>query len=141
MRRFAHKGKADVEVRQQAEDIVKNLAQGDYASEALALYYWTCQHIRYIRDIDNVEFLKEPRQVLETGTGDCDDIATLLAAMLMSIGNRCRFVLAGFKAGGPPSHVYVEVYTPGGWVALDPVANRETGDMLTRERTRIEVRV
>jgi len=141
MRRFAHKGKEDLEVRGLVEEICRGLQQGDYVGEALACYYWVCQNIRYLRDISGVEFVKEPRKTIETRTGDCDDMATLLAAMLMSCGNTCRFVLVGFKAKTPPSHVFVEVLTPNGPVALDPVANRETQQMLQRAKTRIEVKV
>lgn len=141
MRRFAHKGKEDLEVRRLVEQLTERLAQGDYASEVLAIYYWCCQNIRYMRDIHRVEFLKEPRKLIETGSGDCDDIATLLAAMLMSCGNQCRFVLVGLTSKNAPSHVYVEVRTPGGWVTLDPVANRETAQMHRQERFRKEVPV
>lgn len=132
MRDFALKGKSDLVVRQLAEDIVAQIIDGDYAGECLALYYWVCQNIRYVRDIDNVEFVKEPRQVIATRTGDCDDMATLLAALLMSIGNRCNFVLASFDNSGMPSHVFVEVVTPSGTRALDPVANRASAEMLSR---------
>lgn len=130
MRKFAHKGKTDLEVRQLVEKICANIAQGDYAGECLACYYWVCQNIRYMRDIHDVEFLKEPRQLLASPAGDCDDISTLLAAMLMACGNRCSFVLASFKGSSVPSHVFVQVHTPGGPVVLDPVANRDTAQML-----------
>jgi hypothetical protein len=144
MRRFAHQGKADLEVRRLVEKICADIAPGDYASECLAIYYWACQpqNLRYMRDIQGVEFLKQPSRLLKTKAGDCDDIATLLAAMLMACGNKCEFVLVGFKRGGPPSHVYVQVITPKGKrVALDPVANRVTQQMLGAEKTRLVVPV
>lgn len=127
---FAHKGKQDLEVRRLCEIVCEDLAQGDYAGECLAIYYWVCQNIRYMRDIHDVEFVKEPARVLETRSGDCDDMATLLAAMLMAMGNRCDFVLASFNGAAVPSHVYVRVYSPKGPIVLDPVANRDTGKML-----------
>lgn len=127
---FAHKGKKDLEVRRLCEVICEDLAQGDYAGECLAIYHWVCQNIRYMRDIHDVEFVKEPIQLLRTKSGDCDDMATLLAAMLMAMGNRCDFVLACFKHSPSPSHVYVRVLSPKGPIVLDPVANRDTGRML-----------
>jgi hypothetical protein len=131
MQTAAHKGKKSLRVRRLAELITAGIAQGDYASEVLALYYWVCRNIRYIRDIDGVEFIKEPDQVIATGAGDCDDMATLLAALLMAAGNPVRFAIAGFKPGRPNfSHVYVEVMTPHGPVTIDPVANRDTPKML-----------
>ncbi len=132
MRKFAHQGKSDIEVRNQVEKICAQVEPNDYASEVLAIYYWVCNHIRYMRDIRDVEFVKQPSMVLATKTGDCDDIATLLAAMLMSCGNKCAFVLAAFTNPPIPSHVYTQVYTPAGVVALDPVANIETGRMFKK---------
>jgi hypothetical protein len=131
MRTAAHKGKKNLRVRRLVELITADIAQGDYASEVLAIYYWVCRNIRYIRDIDGVEFIKEPEQLLKTNAGDCDDMATLLAAMLMSAGNPVRFAIAGFRPGRPNfSHVYVEVMTPHGPVTIDPVANSDTAKML-----------
>jgi transglutaminase-like putative cysteine protease len=141
MRSFAHKGKGDMKIRDLVEQICSTLIQGDYASEVLACYYWVCQHIRYLRDPYGLEFVKEPARTLESRAGDCDDIAVLLAAMAMTCGNRCRFVLVGFKSGGQPSHVYLEVLTPHGPVALDPVANRETARMQAQVKVRIDVPV
>jgi transglutaminase-like putative cysteine protease len=127
---FAHRGKQDLEVRRLCEVICEDLAQGDYAGECLAIYYWVCQNIRYMRDIHDVEFVKEPGQLIKTRAGDCDDMATLLAAMLMAMGNTCDFVLAHFHGDATPSHVYVRVHSPSGPIVLDPVANRDTGKML-----------
>lgn len=135
MRRFAHgpQGKESLDIRALCEEIIAGVESGDYAGEVLAVYYWVCKHIRYSQDILGVEFVKTPTTVLKTKTGDCDDIACLLAAMLMSIGKRCRFVLAGFNRGAPPSHVFCAVALPDGTaIVLDPVANRVTSSMLAR---------
>lgn len=142
MRRFAHKGKSDLDVRQLVETICKDLVQGDYAGEVLAIYYWVCQNIRYMRDIHDVEFVKEPRQVIATRSGDCDDIATLLAAMCMASGNTCQFLLASYSsAGSMPTHVFLRVNTPSGPMVLDPVANRLTAQMLGRMKNCLSVPV
>jgi len=131
MAEAANLGKKDLDVRSLVEKICSGIAPGDYTSEALACYYWVCGHIRYLRDIHKVEFLKSPRRLLATGTGDCDDMATLLAAMLMSCGNEVRFVTVGFQNSSPPafSHVFLQVKTPHGWVSLDPVSNKVTREM------------
>jgi transglutaminase-like putative cysteine protease len=141
MRAFAHKGKGDMKIRDLVEQICSTIIQGDYASEVLACYYWVCQHVRYLRDPHGLEFVKEPSRTLESRAGDCDDVSVLLAAMVMACGNPCRFVLVGFKPGEPPSHVYVEVLTPHGPVAIDPVANRETLAMQQKICVRVEVPV
>ena len=138
MRRFAHKGKEDREILALREDICRGLEQGDYASECLAAYYWVCNpnNVRYMRDPTGAEYVKEPIRTVETGAGDCDDIATLLAALLLAMGNRCRFALVSLDHPGQPTHVFVEVATPTGYRALDPVAHENTASMLARVRTK-----
>lgn len=136
MRKATLDARRDLEVRALVEKICENIAQGDYAGEVLAIYHWVCRHIRYMRDPPGVELVKTPRQLLATKAGDCDDMATLLAAMLMLAGNSVRFAIAGFSAGESYSHVYVEVMTPHGVIVVDPVANRDTAKMLGDMRHR-----
>lgn len=130
MRRLALEAQRDLETRRLVERICENVAQGDYASEVLAIYYWVCRNIRYMRDPPGVELVKTPRQLIRTKAGDCDDMATLLAAMLMLAGNTTQFAIAGFSPQPSFSHVYVEVKTPHGMFVVDPVANRDTAKML-----------
>lgn len=137
-------------LRPLAERICAGLEPGDYNSEILAIYAFVRQHIRYARDIHNVEYVKAPMRLLETGQGDCDDIACLLASLCMSMGNECRFLVVGFE-NKIPSHVFCQVAvrgagTGGGsvdgnasggkqWVTLDPVADEQTPVMHSRVQT------
>lgn len=130
MRKLALEGRKDLEVIGLVHKICAGVAEGDYTGEVLAIYYWVCQNIRYIRDPDGVEMVKTPRKVLDMRSGDCDDIALLLAAMCMAAGNPVDFVVAGF-APGTLSHVFCAVRTPYGHMVLDPVANRVTDKMIT----------
>jgi predicted transglutaminase-like cysteine proteinase len=132
MRKFALKGSNDLSILQAVKTICAGVQPGDYASEILAIYYWVCANIRYMRDPFDTEMVSEPDQILKVRSGDCDDIATLLAAMLMAAGNRCSFRLAAFTSPPTPSHVFVVVHTPAGVIVLDPVANRDTRKMLGR---------
>lgn len=129
VKKFAYQGQGDMAVRRQVEAICKDLTPNKYSSEALACYYWVCKNIRYIRDPLDVEFVKQPSVVLSTRTGDCDDCSALLAAMLMCCGNRAALTVAAFGRPAVPSHIFASVMTPGGWVALDPVANRVSAQM------------
>jgi len=113
-----------------AQNICKKVTSGDYASEILALNYWVCQNIRYIADPTNMELVKDPERLVQTGSGDCDDIATLCAAFLMAVGRQAAFMLVAFRGAPMPSHVFAVVRTPNGWVPLDPVANRVTSQMM-----------
>lgn len=139
MRKFAHQGKAAV--RPLVEDICKDVAQGDYASESLAIYHWVCKNIRYMRDVHDVEYLQQPSELLKTRAGDCDDISTLLAAMLMACGNQAAFTLMCFGPAPIPSHVFCSVVTPSGPVPLDPVANRQTASMFRQSTHKLVVPV
>lgn len=131
MAKFAIDGGRSPKIILLAQEIVKGVTSGDYASEVLAIHYWVCQHIRYIPDPTNVELVKDPQRLIETGSGDCDDIATLCAALLMAIGKHAAFMLVAFKGAPLPSHVFAVVQTPNGWVPVDPVANRVTARMMT----------
>jgi len=138
MRKFAIKGAKDLDVRRKVEEICAQVHHGDYASELLSVYYWTCTHVRYMRDIYDVEFLKEPRVLLETLSGDCDDIATWLAAAARALGNDCEFKVVSFSQPPEPSHVFVVVFTPNGPVTLDPVAGAAS-EIMTRRITGFEL--
>ncbi len=129
MKQLANQGKKNLEVRRLVEEICQGIAQGDYTSEVLAIYYWYCQNIRYLRDPDGVEMVKTADQIIKTRAADCDEATVLLAAMCMAAGNPCDLVVVGFRPGSL-SHVYCAVRTPYGRMILDPVANRVTDEML-----------
>lgn len=136
-------------LRPLAEKICDGIESGDYNSEIYALYAFACAKLRYSRDIHNVEYVKAPVRMLETRVGDCDDLATLLAALCMSMGNECRFLVLGFE-DAQPSHVICQVAVRGQyagqqnvdgnasgdklWVTLDPVAGDRTQEMHKRIR-------
>ena len=76
--------------------------------------------MRYVRDIRDVETVQIPIKTLEYRAGDCDDMVTLLAALLESIGYETRFVAMGTRPGHF-QHVFLEAQLPSGeWMALDP---------------------
>jgi hypothetical protein len=129
MARLAHQGKTDPKVIELTRTICKGIQTGDHASEAIAVHLWVRSNVRYMRDILGVEFLNWARGTLESANGDCDDMAILTAAMLMSSGAQCSFCLAAFH-GSTPSHVFTVVHTPFGGIALDPVAYTDTRAML-----------
>jgi len=140
MQQFAREGAKDLEVLQLVKRICSTVQENDYNSEIYALYAWVCRNIRYMRDIHEVETVMIPRRIVEQRSGDCDDMATLLAAMMMACGNPVRFLVVGFEKDSP-SHVFVQVRVPGAsdisggagvtssWVTLDPVAGARTIEM------------
>lgn len=130
MRKFAIAGGRSTKIILLAQNICQKVTSGDYASEVLALTYWVCQNTRYVSDPTDVELVKDPERLIQTGSGDCDDIAVLCAALLMAIGKRVAFMMVAFKNNPMPSHIFAVVQTPNGWVPVDPVANRVTPQML-----------
>jgi hypothetical protein len=116
-------GAKDFYVRQKAIDILleRRVKPKDYAGEIKALFEWVQQNVRYTKDPFRVEVLHSARRMLELRAGDCDDMTTLLGAMLEAIGHPVRLVLAGPDPLRPLlfSHIYLEAYLKGRWIPMD----------------------
>jgi transglutaminase-like putative cysteine protease len=119
-------------VRQKAESLVSGLPPRQWFAEIRALHEFVRDQIRYLRDPVDVERVATPEVTLEIAQGDCDDKATLLAALLDSIGHPARFVAIGLN-GGPFSHVLVEtkIHNTGNdkrdWLPLETIIPRAAG--------------
>jgi transglutaminase-like putative cysteine protease len=137
MRALALGAQTSWPLRRLVEKICLHLRPKDYLSELLALFHVVCRAVRYMRDPRTVELVKTPEATLATSVGDCDDMATLLAALLLLAGFLVRFVTVGFRSDGSFTHVYVEAFEPRRqrWVALDPVAGPRTAAMLARTKS------
>ncbi len=130
-------------LRPLAEQICAKIESGSYNDEISAIYGWVRQNIKYRKDIHNVEYVRAPKRMIESGQGDCDDMACLLAALCMALGHECRFLVVGFEDKSP-SHVFCQVAIRGfvgeggasrgakDWVTLDPVADENTAQMHSR---------
>lgn len=94
------------------------------ASVAL-LQHWVRDEIAYVYDPIDVEWIQTPPQTLKCGTGDCDDKAILLSAMLESIGFQTQFLAVGGSGpgwasdGNPADEASAEV--PGQNISADGV--------------------
>ena len=137
MRRLTLAAQTSWELRQLVENACRGLRGKDYLSEMAALFHLVWQSIRYQRDPRTVELVKTPEATLATGVGDCDDQATLLAALTLLSGAEARFALVGFRPDGVFTHVFCEALDPRTrrWVTLDPVAGRRASEMLRRVRS------
>ena len=93
----------------------------DYLGEVKALFEWVQQNVRYTKDTFRVEVLHSARRMLELRAGDCDDFSIVLGAMLEAIGHPVRLVITGPNRRRPDlfSHIYIEVFCDGRWIALD----------------------
>lgn len=147
MVKAALESQQDLSVRLLSEEICRNLVGKDYSSEALAIYYFVLTHTRYMRDPRTIELVKAPRLVVQeilmgrTPSVDCDDVSTLLAALLLSTGAEVRYVTVAFRntfyrGQRQYSHVFVQAREPrtNAWITLDPVAGDKTTDMINRTK-------
>lgn len=119
MRDLVNRYKRHDAVRSAALDLVRSLPPKDYAREVNAIFTFVRDRIRYTKDVNGVETVQTPPATLELEAGDCDDKATLLAAMLESVGHPTRFVAVGYTGPDTFQHVYVETYVGRRWVPLD----------------------
>lgn len=119
-------------VRQKAESLVGGLPPRQWFQEIRALHEFVRDEIRYLRDPVGIERVATPEATLEIAQGDCDDKATLLAALLDSIGHPSRFVAVAFDSNGF-SHVLVETkiaHTGNDrkdWLPLETIIDRPAG--------------
>jgi transglutaminase-like putative cysteine protease len=147
MRSAALDSQQDYGVRKLTEAICGGLPSKAYADEYLALYYFVLSRTRYMRDPRTIELVRSPHVVAgtlwsgSTPSLDCDDMAALLAAMILAVGGQCRFVTVAFsnmhvRGERQYSHVFVQAREPqtGAWITLDPVAADKTKSMLRRVR-------
>jgi len=124
MRELVREGSKDVNVREAALKAVRHVAPRDYVGEVRALFGAVQRGIRFTRDPVDVETLQAPRYTLAIGAGDCDDMTTLLAAMIRSVGHGVK--LAARAIGTNPAtpavfrHVYLVADVDGRRIALDP---------------------
>ena len=121
MRAQVREGSINPSVRGAAISITYLRPERDICSQAVALYEYVRDHIRYIRDVNGIETLTSPDKTMELGAGDCDDQSTLLAALAESIGIPARFVVTGYSTPNVYEHVYAELWCDSlGWIGCDP---------------------
>ena len=104
MAQCAKQYKVDPLIRQTAARAISSAPEKDDLAEAAALQDWVRSNIRYTGDVLDVETLQTPNYTLQEGYGDCDDQATLLAAMLLAVGIPAAYCAVGVD-GDPYSHV------------------------------------
>lgn len=100
--------KTDTGIRALAQQLTLPLASNDQCGEVTVLQRFVRDKVRYVGDVEGVETLQTPVYTLQSGSGDCDDKATLLNTLLASIGFTTLFFAIGI-GGQPFSHVLAGV--------------------------------
>lgn len=126
MERLANQGARDVKVRAQAIEILRQsrAAAHDTLAELRAIFEWVRDHVRYTRDVVNLETLQTPDRTLAWRAGDCDDMSTLIVALARSVGLPARFSFRSIATGPARrgySHVYAVARVGPHVVAMDPI--------------------
>jgi transglutaminase-like putative cysteine protease len=87
---------------------------------------WLEDHVMFVRDPTNQELVHDPALVVRAIRArgvvhlDCDDVATVAAALGLAVGLRARFVVAAFRDRAY-RHVWTELGDPRGgrWIEMD----------------------
>lgn len=127
LRSVVNSARAEPEIRERARDIIFRLnglpAREPYL-HAVALARWVQQNITYVQELPEV--FQTPLATLDTGYGDCDDMAVLLASLLESVGIPAYLFSIGINPPPAPEleHIYVVADVGGpnelALVPLDP---------------------
>lgn len=120
MAELARAGAESYEIRNLATRIVHDVPSKQYVAEVAALYRWVRDNIRYRKDPVRVEWVQSPARTVREQAGDCDDISTLLASLIESLGHETRFGTVG-RTRDTQEHVAVEALILGNWISVDPV--------------------
>ncbi|MCH8273539.1 MAG: transglutaminase domain-containing protein [Armatimonadetes bacterium] len=76
---------------------------------------------RLIRPNATIAMLRDAREILKTKEGVCRDYSILTATLLRAAGIPAKLVTGAVYADGAfYYHAWVEAWTGGGWLALDP---------------------
>lgn len=116
MRKFVRAALADPSFVYAAREIVSRAAERDEPAQAQTLRKWMQQHFQFVKDPDGREDQRDPRFMLNkiqaNGKyfGDCDDAATLAAALAKAIGMPATFMAVAFAPGDAFRHVYTVIY-------------------------------
>lgn len=126
MRDLVRAGKSRPTIRDRAVNVTMYIPRSAWVRKTQALWSWVKTNVRYVPDINGVETLHWPEQTMSQGFGDCDDQATLMAALLESIGIPTRLVAVGFTPG-VFQHVYAEALLGDSWVPLETTEDKPFG--------------
>ena len=118
MRELVREWKMHPRLRQLAKKITQRCPPKNIKCEVTSLHRYVQNTIKYIRDVQDVETVQAPDVTLRDKSGDCDDQAVLIGALLGSIGQPVRFVAVGFRPG-QFAHVYAETPIGPNWVAVE----------------------
>ena len=128
LKRMLSEGIRSINVRRLAESAVTDNQIADVFDFMKAKF-------KYQPDPLGVELFIHPNRVAEDYFAgnlrrmDCDDMALTSGAMLGSLGNRVRIIIADTAFNGEYDHAWSEIYSEklNGWISCDPSSSLPLG--------------
>ena len=114
-------------IRESALAILRGVSTS-FTDQARTIQQWVQSNIEYRRDPPDLELVQTPQVTLQLRAGDCDDQATLIAALLQSTGHPSQFIAVGM-GGGPLTHVLTQTLIGTNWVAVETIEPKALGWM------------
>lgn len=144
---YAKMYKDSPEIKNAIEIILPGVNLQDYPTIFATIRNYIKNTMQYVPDGDearlfgfdgsDLELVKSPKAILESGRYDCDCASTLIASILLSLCIPVRFVIIStlpFSETGPGgwTHVYTEGYDSNEkkWVVIDPVSHPDEKQMI-----------
>ncbi len=144
MRAAVGRSRTSQMVHQVAAAIAGDQPNRDKPAQLLALDTFLRRTVHFKPDTLGAEVLRDPEQLLHeigvngTTGADCDDVATLGASIVQSLGMRPYFVVCAKRPGGPWIHVHYAAQPSSGsrLIPFDPQERVRPGDWTTTEDKR-----
>ena len=96
----------------------------DHAGEATALFNEVRKRVRYTWDPTDYDAFQTAIRTLELHAGDCDDMTSLMGALLRSVGHQVRSRIVQTKGSTSWNHIYLTVKVGNDWKVLDPSVDK-----------------
>lgn len=109
-------------VRDAAAEATRGVNHRDQMAMAEAIRLYVERHVEYRKDPEGVELVQTPEVTLSNRIGDCDDQATLVAAMLGSVRvGHIGFALAKLHGQSGYGHVLAVIRVADEWIPLETI--------------------
>jgi hypothetical protein len=138
MRTVALENATDPIVRRVAIRLTSGGEARDIPRQIAAIRAFLTRGVNFIDDPITAELVQDPAWLLTDAEsngvtyGDCDDVATLGAALGMAVGIPARFVLVSFAPGENYGHTWTELYDGAEWQELDTTRPAQSGVAIAR---------
>lgn len=101
--------------------IVQFIRDLDVYSQCYSIFDYVVNHVVYVEDPGNNQYVKTPARTLHDGYADCKSMAILIACCLQALNIDYVIRFVDFKGNKIYTHVYVVAFDDGREIIIDPV--------------------